>query len=178
MGERRCRKALSSPISCSCVRDKADAAFLLCSAPHDQRCSLSQYSMRARKNFSDLALLSLQSAPIPRKGKRPSLNLGDDTNFFAQFECAPESAHHTARCQPARLNPGEAPKASWKCGPEERERPSVARRVGELLAGLKSGQDVGLMTLMPLWADSAHWGGGRRGDGRSSTHRARAGRRG
>jgi hypothetical protein len=83
------RKALSSPISCSCVRDKADAAFLLCSAPHDERCSLSQYSMRARKNFSYLALLSLQSAPIPRKGKRPSLNLGDDTNFFAQFECAP-----------------------------------------------------------------------------------------
>src|SRR5205823_11001484 len=48
--------------------------------------------MRARKNFSDLALLSLQSAPIPRKGKRPSLNLGDDTNFFAQFECAPLSS--------------------------------------------------------------------------------------
>ena len=92
MEERRCRKALSSPISCSCVRDKADAAFLLCSAPHDERCSLSQYSMRARKNFSDLALLSLQSAPIPRKGKRPSLNLGDDTNFFAQFECAPLSS--------------------------------------------------------------------------------------
>src|SRR5437763_14385199 len=48
--------------------------------------------MRARKNFSYLALLSLQSAPIPRKGKRPSLNLGDDTNFFAQFECAPLSS--------------------------------------------------------------------------------------
>jgi hypothetical protein len=92
MGERRCRKALSSPISCSCVRDKADAAFLLCSAPHDERCSLSQYSMRARKNFSYRALLSLQSAPILRKGKRPSLNLGDDTNFFAQFECAPLSS--------------------------------------------------------------------------------------
>src|SRR2546421_5006503 len=48
--------------------------------------------MRARKNFSYLALLSLQSAPIRRKGKRPSLNLGDDTNFFAQFECAPLSS--------------------------------------------------------------------------------------
>src|SRR5579872_3764693 len=48
--------------------------------------------MRARKNFSYRALLSLQSAPIPRKGKRPSLNLGDDTNFFAQFECAPLSS--------------------------------------------------------------------------------------
>src|SRR5437764_6735946 len=48
--------------------------------------------MRARKNFSYLALLSLQSAPIPRKGKRRSLNLGDDTNFFAQFECAPLSS--------------------------------------------------------------------------------------
>src|SRR5215471_14441974 len=92
MRESRCRKALSQPISCSCVRDKADATFLLCSAPHDERCSLSQYSMRARKNFSSLALLSLQSAPIPRKGKRPSLNLGDDTNFFAQFECAPLSS--------------------------------------------------------------------------------------
>src|SRR5205814_7703412 len=48
--------------------------------------------MRARKNFSYLALLSLQSAPIPRKGERPSLNLGDDSNFFAQFECAPLSS--------------------------------------------------------------------------------------
>jgi RNA polymerase sigma factor (sigma-70 family) len=48
--------------------------------------------MRARKNFSYRALLSLQSAPILRKGKRPSLNLGDDTNFFAQFECAPLSS--------------------------------------------------------------------------------------
>ena len=44
------------------------------------------------KNFFDLAFLFLQSAPIPRKGKRSSLNLGDDTNFFAQFECAPLSS--------------------------------------------------------------------------------------
>src|SRR5260370_19618094 len=29
---------------------------------------------------------------IPRKGERPSINLGDDTNFFAQFECAPLSS--------------------------------------------------------------------------------------
>src|SRR2546423_14397140 len=45
-----------------------------------------------RKNFSHLALLYLQSAPIPRKGERPFINLGDDTNFFAQFECAPLSS--------------------------------------------------------------------------------------
>src|SRR5947209_16327217 len=44
------------------------------------------------QNFSHLALLYLQSAPIPRKGERPSLNLGDDTNFSAQFECAPPSS--------------------------------------------------------------------------------------
>ena len=56
--------------------------------------SFHSISMRARKNFSYLALLSLLSAPIPRKGKRPSLNLGDDTNFFAQFECAPFQASY------------------------------------------------------------------------------------
>jgi hypothetical protein len=44
------------------------------------------------QNFSHLALLYLQSAPIPRKGERPSINLGDDTNFFAQFGCAPLSS--------------------------------------------------------------------------------------
>ncbi|HZT99283.1 MAG TPA: CocE/NonD family hydrolase C-terminal non-catalytic domain-containing protein [Ktedonobacteraceae bacterium] len=44
------------------------------------------------QNFSHLALLYLQSAPIPRKGERPSINFGDDTNFFAQFECAPLSS--------------------------------------------------------------------------------------
>ncbi len=47
------------------------------------------------KNFSDLALLFPQSALIPRKGKRPSLNLGDDTNFLPNLSAPPFQASYS-----------------------------------------------------------------------------------
>src|SRR5215468_8618594 len=65
MGERRCLKALSSGCRVHVSATKL-CAFLLCSAPHDERCSLSEHSIRARKKL--LGSCSLLKETIFRRG--------------------------------------------------------------------------------------------------------------
>jgi hypothetical protein len=97
MGERRCLKALSSPISCSCVRDKARLHMT-------NVARFREHSMRARKTLlRSCSLLYLRSASLPRKGERPSLNLCDDPTFWPKFWCAPLSSFIASAGGPVRL---------------------------------------------------------------------------
>src|SRR5215469_340137 len=60
-----------------------------------------------RKNFSYLALLHLQSSRIPRKDERLSVNVGNDTNFFAHFALTTYVKHVTARRPQTMRRPRE-----------------------------------------------------------------------